>query len=209
MGIKEWIVPQDRIFFDLFKNLAAIVRSGADHMVETAIGQQDIHLKYVQMKEIEHTADDIAHSIFELLNRTFIPPFEPEEISRLTKSLDDIIDYLTDTMQHMHTYSINKPDIHMVEMAEIIQRSTKELEAAISDIIDIKRPQKILEHCIEVNRLENEVDDILERAITDLFKTDDPLRIIKFKDIYEDLERASDRCEDAAHVIADITIKHS
>jgi uncharacterized protein Yka (UPF0111/DUF47 family) len=109
----------------------------------------------------------------------------------------------------MYYYGINATDSHMVELAKLIHMSTVEIESAVKGIRSIKDPRYIEERCIEVNRLENLADDVLAHAVTDLFKTNDAIAIIKFKDIYEHLETATDRCEDVANVLSDIAIRHS
>ena len=212
MGIKEWVVPQDKVFFDLFDRMARTVVSAADMLVEIVENFAKIENVEEQcraMKEIEHLGDEITHEIYEQLNLTFITPLEPEEISRLASALDDILDYIDGTMQQMYSYGITETDNSMVELAKLVQLSVIEIEKAVNGIRTIKNPTQIEERCIEVNRLENIADNVLGRAIMDLFKTKDAITIIKLKDIYENLEIATDKCEDAANVLSDIAIRHS
>ena len=212
MGIKEWVVPQDKVFFDLFDRMARTVVSAADMLVEIVENFAKIENVEEQcraMKEIEHLGDEITHEIYEHLNLTFITPLEPEEISRLASALDDILDYIDGTMQQMYSYGITETDNSMVELAKLVQLSVIEIEKAVNGIRTIKNPTQIEERCIEVNRLENIADNVLGRAIMDLFKTKDAITIIKLKDIYENLEIATDKCEDAANVLSDIAIRHS
>ncbi|HPZ33216.1 MAG TPA: DUF47 family protein [Methanoculleus sp.] len=212
MGIKEWVVPQDKVFFDLFDRMARTVVSAADMLVEIVENFAKIENVEEQcraMKEIEHLGDEITHEIYEQLNLTFITPLEPEEISRLASALDDILDYIDGTMQQMYSYGITETDNSMVELAKLVQLSVIEIEKAVNGIRTIKNPTQIEERCIEVNRLENIADNVLGRAIMDLFKTKDAITIIKLKDIYENLEIATDKCEDAANVLSDIAIRHT
>ena len=109
----------------------------------------------------------------------------------------------------MYYYGIENTDSHMVELSKLIHLSTIEIEGAVKGIRSIKDPRYIEERCIEVNRLENLADDVLAHAVTDLFKTNDAITIIKLKDIYEHLETATDYCEDVANILSDIAIRHS
>jgi uncharacterized protein Yka (UPF0111/DUF47 family) len=209
VGIKEWVVPQDKVFFDLFDRMAQTVVSAADLLVDFVENFEDVKGKCHRMKQIEHRGDEITHEIYEQLNRTFITPLEPEEISRLASALDDILDYIDGTAQQMYSYGITETDDQMIELAKLIQLSVIEIEKAVTGIRTIKNPVLIEERCIEVNRLENVADNVLNHAIMDLFKTKDAITIIKLKDIYENLEMATDKCEDVANVLSDIAIRHS
>jgi len=209
VGIKEWVIPQDRQFFDLMERLAETVQEGAELLVGFIEDYTDVGSKCRQMKEIEHRGDEVTHEIYELLNRTFITPLEPEEISRLASALDDILDYINGVVHQMYMYDIDKTDPHMIELSKIIHLSVTEIVAAVKGIRIMKDPVSIEERCIEINRLENLADDVLGHAISDLFRTDDAIEIIKLKDVYENLERATDKCEDAANVLSDIAIRHS
>ena len=209
MGLKEWLIPQDKIFFDLFDRLAAVVVLASYRLVDLVDDFSDVKSKVDALERLEHDGDKITHEIYENLNRTFITPLDPEEISKLASALDDILDYIEGTAQRMHNYGITETDTFMVELAKLIQLSVVELEEAVKGIRTMKNPHQIEHHCIEVNRLENLADDILAHAISDLFKTQDSIAIIKRKDVYEYLEIATDKCEDAANVLSDIAIRHS
>jgi len=209
VGIKEWVIPQDKVFFDLFDEMAATVVTAADLLVEFVENFENVKEQCYRMKHIEHQGDEITHQIYEHLNRTFITPLEPEEISRLASALDDILDYIDGTVQQMYGYGITETDESMVELAKLIQLSVIEIEKAVNSIRSISDPGLIEERCIEVNRLENIADNVLGRAIMDLFKTEDAITIIKLKDIYENLEIATDKCEDVANVLSDIAIRHT
>jgi uncharacterized protein Yka (UPF0111/DUF47 family) len=209
VGIKEWLIPQDKVFFDLFDRMAALVVLASYRLVDLVDDFSDVKNKVHQIEQMEHDGDRITHEIYEQLNRTFITPLEPEEISKLASALDDILDYIDGTAQKMLNYGIEATDTHMNELAKLVQLSVVELEEAVKAIRAIKEPRLIEERCIEVNRLENLADDVLAHAINEIFRTNDPIAIIKFKDIYEHLEIATDKCEDAANVLSDIAIRHS
>jgi uncharacterized protein Yka (UPF0111/DUF47 family) len=209
MSIREWVVPQDREFFVLFEEMADTVRLSADFLVLLMEDYSDLKNKCHRMKQFEHQGDVITHNIYEHLNRTFITPLEPEEISALASALDDVLDYIEGTTAQMHSYGIPNTDAPMREFSKIIQLSAIELQGAVRGISTLKDPKRIEEHCIEINRLENLADEVLAHAIRDLFQTEDAIRIIKLKDVYENLEAATDKCEDAANVLSDIVIRHT
>lgn len=162
-----------------------------------------------EIEKLEHKGDQFTHDIYKQLNTSFITPIDPEEISSLASALDEVLDYIDGATEKMYYYNIGATDAHMIELAKIIHMSTTELESAVKGIRSIKDPRYIEERCIEVNRLENLADDVLAHAVTELFKTNDAITIIKLKDIYEHLETATDYCEDVANVLSDIAIRHS
>lgn len=209
MGLKEWIVPQDKVFFDLFEKQADTVNEGAMLLHALVNDYVDVKNQCHRIKEIEHRGDEIAHQVYEQLNLTFITPLEPEEISRLATALDDVLDYIDGTTQQMYGYGVTETDDLMKELARLIYLSTQEIQTAVRLIRTMDDPRAVEKHCIEINRLENLADAVLADAIKNLFSTNDAITIIKLKDIYENLEEATDRCEDVANVLSDIAIRHS
>jgi uncharacterized protein Yka (UPF0111/DUF47 family) len=209
MGFREWLIPQDKIFFDLFEQQAAVVTEASQKLVRLTEDFTNVKEKRHEIEQLEHRGDQITHDIYEQLNRTFITPLEPEEISRLASMLDEVLDYIDGTTEQMLYYSIESSDAHMIELAKLIHMSAVEIEMAVKGIRSIKDPKYIEDRCIEVNRLENLADDVLAHALTDLFRTQHAITIIKLKDIYEHLEQATDFCEDVANVLSDIAIRHS
>jgi uncharacterized protein Yka (UPF0111/DUF47 family) len=209
VGIKEWVIPQDRVFFDLFDEMVETVVIAADLLVDFVENFENVKEQCYRMKKIEHRGDEITHQIYEQLNRTFITPLEPEEISRLASALDDILDYIDGTVQQMYGYGITETDDYMLRLAKLVQLCAIEIEKAVKSIRSITDPSVIEERCIEVNRLENIADNVLGQAIIELFRTEDAVTIIKLKDIYENLEIATDMCEDVANVLSDIAIRHT
>jgi uncharacterized protein len=203
------LIPQDKVFFEMFERQAATVREAAYLLVALSEDFTNVRDKRHAIELLEHQGDQITHGIYEQLNRTFITPIDPEEISRLASTLDDVLDYIDGSAEKMFYYGIGNTDSHRVELSKLIHLSTVEIEGAVKGIRSIKDPRYIEERCIEVNRLENLADDVLAHAVTDLFQTNDAITIIKLKDIYEHLETATDYCEDVANVLSDIAIRHS
>ncbi|MDO8872857.1 MAG: DUF47 family protein [Methanoregula sp.] len=209
MGIRELLIPKDKIFFDLFEKQAEVITEAAWLLVALTEDFTDVKHKRHAIELLEHKGDLITHDIYQQLNSTFITPIDPEEISKLASSLDEVLDYIDGATEKMYYYNIESTDSHMIELAKLIHMSSVEIESAVKAIRSIKDPRYIEERCIEVNRLENLADDVLAHAVTDLFKTTDAITIIKLKDIYEHLEIATDNCEDVANVLSDIAIRHS
>ncbi len=209
MGLRELLIPQDKVFFDLFEQQAGIVAEAAHNLVVLTEDFTDVKEKRHAIEVLEHKGDQVTHTIYEQLNRTFITPLEPEEISRLASTLDEVLDYIDGSAEKMFYYGIEATDAHMVELAKLIHMQAIEIGKAVRGIRKIKDPQAIEECCIEVNRLENLADDVLAHAVTDLFRTQHAVTIIKLKDIYEQLESATDYCEDVANVLSDIAIRHT
>src|SRR5512136_2556908 len=209
MGLRELLIPHDKIYFDLFEKQAGVLKEAAWQLVALTEDFTNVKEKRHEIEKLEHKGDQITHDIYKQLNTSFITQLDPEEISRLASSLDEVLDYIDGSTEKMYYYNIGTTDTHMIELAKLIHMSTSEIESAVRGIRSIKDPRYIEERCIEVNRLENLADDVLAHAVTDLFRTNDAITIIKFKDIYEHLETATDRCEDVANVLSDIAIRHS
>jgi len=209
MGIRELLIPQDPIFFDLFERQAAFVKEAAHQLIILTGDFTSVKEKRQGIELLEHQGDQVTHDIYEQLNRTFITPLEPDEISRLASGLDEVLDYIDGAAEKMLYFGIEGTDAYMIELAKLIHMQTVELEGAVRSIRSLKDPNYIEERCIEVNRLENLADDVLAQAVTDLFRTRHAITIIKLKDIYEQLETATDNCEDVANVLSDIAIRHT
>ena len=209
MGLRELLIPHDKIYFDLFEKQAEVLKEAAWQLVALTEDFTNVKEKRHEIEKLEHKGDQITHDIYKQLNTSFITPIDPEEISSLASSLDEVLDYIDGATEKMYYYNIGATDAHMIELAKIIHMSTTEIEGAVKGIRSLKDPRYIEERCIEVNRLENLADDVLAHAVTELFKTDDAITIIKLKDIYEHLETATDYCEDVANVLSDIAIRHS
>ena len=209
MGLRELLIPHDKIYFDMFEKQAGVLKEAAWQLVALTEDFTNVKEKRHEIEKLEHKGDQITHDIYKQLNTSFITPLDPEEITLLASTLDEVLDYIDGATEKMYYYNIGATDAHMIELAKIIHMSTTELEGAVKGIRSIKDPRYIEERCIEVNRLENLADDVLAHAVTELFKTNDAITIIKFKDIYEHLETATDYCEDVANVLSDIAIRHS
>lgn len=209
MGFKEWIIPQEKHFFDMLERQADVVVEGAEALLDMTKNFNQVDKKRNNIKDIEHKGDDLVHEIAEALNKTFVTPIDHDDMSKLTSRLDDILDFIEAASHRMWAYEIKTVPPDMVKLAEVILAGSKEVNHAIKDLRNISRRNEILKHCIEINRLENVGDDITHVAVAGLFKKYEAIEIIKLKEIYEHLEMATDKCEDAADVIKDVFIKNS
>jgi predicted phosphate transport protein (TIGR00153 family) len=159
------------------------------------------------VEEYEHEGDKITHRILRTLHQTFITPVDREDIHKLTSVMDDVIDLIEGSAARMAMYRITKPTPAAQRLAGIIVRCTDQI---VRGVTALPRFESIQEHCIEINRLENEADEVSRAAIAALFLEDvPPLEVIKWKEIYETMETATDRCEDVANMLEEIALKHS
>lgn len=209
MGLKEWIIPQDKHFFSMLENESSNVLDGSKTLLDMLKNYENINEKQQKIKDIERNGDNVVHEIFEELNKTFITPIDHGDISSLASAFDDVLDRIDGVATRLVLYEIEKPEDGMIRLVEILAEQTEELNSAIKGLRNIKNPKEIEQRCIEVNRLENVADDVYKNAVAKLFKTKDAIEIMKLKEIYECLEHATDMCEDAANVISDIVVKNS
>lgn len=207
MGLKEWIVPQDRAFFRWLDEAASNAHACALALQELLTHFGDIAARRQQVKDLEHKGDSISHEIFDALSRTFVTPLDREDIGALTKSFDDIVDFMYAAVNRIHLYGISQPTDAMRRLADLLVAQTQELAAALQEIRSPRTRQKVLARAIEINRLENQADRLLNESVADLFRGTDPIHIMKHKEVLEMLETATDKCEDVADVLSDIVRK--
>jgi len=193
----------------MLEHQADVVVEGADALLDMTKNFHQVAVKRDKIKDIEHRGDEIVHEIADALNRTFVTPIDHDDLSKLTSRLDDILDFIEAASHRMWSYEIKSIPPDMIKLTEVIVSSAREVNHAVKDLRDFKRRDEIFKHCIEVNRLENVGDDITHVAVAGLFKEYGPIEIIKLKEIYEYLEMATDKCEDAADVIKDVFVKNS
>ena len=199
------LIPRETKFFELFDELSACLTEGAKLLRSILYNPQDLGLKVEQMQAIEHRGDKATHAIITKLNQSFITPFDREDIHRLASSLDDVLDFMNSAAVRLVMYNISAPPPPAAELAGIIVQQSEELAKAVSNL---EKNQHVLEHCVEINRLENEADLVSRKAIARLFEVEkDPISLIKMKELYEVLETATDKAEDAANVLEAVVLK--
>jgi len=206
----RWLLPRDEDFFGLFERHAALTVEGAREMQRLVQGGQNVRTRAARIKEIEHETDVITHACVERLHKTFITPFDRDDIHRLITRMDDVMDYIESAAIAVMLYELVEMTDPARELADVLVRSTESVAVAVSGLRNVTQSQAILDACIEVNRLENEGDEILRGALADLFReAKDPLLVLKWKEVYEALENATDRCEDVANVIEGVVLEHA
>lgn len=202
--------PREEKFFELFNRAAEHIEQGVQKFIDLLNNYTDVEIKIKQIKDIEHESDKITHETIEKLNTTFITPFDREDIHELITKMDDILDFIEAASQRLFLYRVEKPTEELKELSNTLLKAVREVKKAIHNLRDFKNRSPILASCIEINSLENEGDNQLRNAIANLFKNSpDPIRVIKFKEIYETIEIAIDRCEDVANIIEGIVLKNA
>ena len=208
MGFKEWIIPQDKVFFNLLEEQAELVLKAAELFKKMINNHNTFGVKMKRMRALEHEGDELVHEIFQKLNKTFITPIDHEDISKLAALYDDVLDYIDAVANKIYLFKLKKPDGVIKDFADLIVKQVKEVNATLKQIRKIK--QKEMEKKFKaVHKLENEADDLCDNAIAKLFKQKDPIKILIMKDIYEFLEQITDKCEDICLVIQDIVMKNA
>jgi predicted phosphate transport protein (TIGR00153 family) len=203
-------LPREDDFFALFERHAALTVEGAAEFRRLVSGEHNVQALAKRVKEIEHETDVITHTCVERLHRTFITPFDRDDIHRLISRMDDVMDFIDSAAARIALYEVAPMTPAVRDLAEVLLKSTRAVAIAVAGLRDLKHPQAILDACIEVNRLENEGDEILRTAVGALFReATDPLLVMKWKEIYEALEDATDRCEDVANTIEGVVLEHA
>jgi len=209
MGFKEWIIPQEKHFFQLLSRQSDIVLKCVQALSDLVRDPRNLATKSMAIEEIESEGDEVVHEVIELLNKTFVTPIDHDDLSKLTQKMDDVIDYIDASAVRIRSYEIQEIPVTMIDLVDVLMKQVEELHAAIHRLSNMHKSNDLLERCVEINRLENVADDITHSAVAGLFKLDDIKMIIKLKEIYELLEEATDHCEDVADVVKDVVIKNA
>lgn len=203
-------IPREEKFFDLFEESARNLLRGAGLLAELIGKWENIEEKVREISELEHHGDNITHRIIAQLHATFVTPIDREDIAQLAERMDDVMDFIEGAAVAMLIYEVKRPTERAQELADILVRSTSEVSAALPRLRRRNQLNKIPEHCIEINRLENEADRVVRAALTELFHDQvDLADVIKWREIYEHMETATDRCEDIANVLEGVMIKRA
>jgi predicted phosphate transport protein (TIGR00153 family) len=201
-------LPREEEYFAFFSQMTSHIYDAAHELVEMLNSpSSDYEQHSRRIKAFEHECDELTHNVVTRLNKSFITPFDREDIYLLSGALDDIVDLIDDAARAMVMYDIRETSPHARRFADVLQRMAIQLHEAVSML---EKPNGIGPRLVELHRLENEGDDIYHTAIAELFRNaTDPLNVIKWKDIYEKLEAAVDRCENVANIIESVIIKHA
>lgn len=199
------LVPRDVKFFHMFADMASNLGDGARLLKQILSDFKDVEVRVQQLKDIEHRGDEMTHNVLTKLNQTFITPFDREDIYRLASSLDDVLDFVYAAGVRLTMYKITSAPPAAAKLADLIVRQSEQLLHAV---IGLDKQDKVLDYCVEINRLENEADAIARSAIAEVFeKETNPISLIKLKELYEVLETATDKAEDAANVLEGVVLK--
>ena len=203
-------IPREEKFFDLFQASAENMVKAAHSLKEMISSWEHVEGKAAEITELEHKGDTITHEIMSRLNRTFVTPFDREDIVQLAHSLDDVTDFIHSAADAMVLYKVDRPGERAKELADIILQGTEEIEKVLPQLKKRIILSSVLKLCVEINRLENLADRVYRSAIAELFDdSTDMAHIIKWREIYAHMESATDRCEDVADVLEGVAIKHA
>ena len=210
--IGNFFMPKNKIFYELFEQVAdTVVDMGTQLKRVVAEPDRDKRMPLIKVVEdLEHKNDDHTHRIFTELGRNFITPFDREDIHYLATALDDICDYIYSTAKKINFYNINPNDTGIQKMADLILQGCSEIKVAVYGLRDMNNLRRMTEALVKVNSLENQADDVFDMSIERLFDSESDIKeLIKKREIYQAMEIATDKCEDAANVIESIIIKYS
>ena len=207
--MKLRLIPQEGRFFELFDMATQNVTKGAELLAKLVTEGADNAELRREIEEVEHEGDITTHEIADRLNRTFITPFDHEDIHALAGRLDDILDNIEATSDRMHLYEAGPPAPEMARLVEVLVEASRVVERAVRGLRDMKNARRILDYCIEIHRLENIGDEQSRQALAALFRGSDALHALKWKEIYDHVENALDKCEDVASIVESIVVKHT
>jgi uncharacterized protein len=209
MRIRDLILPEDRVFFTLFKEMTEKIDEASATLNEITHELPQGTEKAHKVRQLEHHGDEITRKIFEQLDESLITPLEPEEIARLAPALDDVLDRIDWVTHQLCNYEIPQTNDVLKEFSYLIILATAEISHAANDLTSLKNPEDVRTHVQEISRLYNLSTELLSRAILELFKTNDLLLIIKLKDIYEGMAKVMEKCNDVGHALGDIAKAHA
>ena len=202
------LLPREEKFYHLFLRQVDIISEAARLLLDgLQQGKARLAGAATDISVLEHKGDEVIHEVFKRLNQTFITPIDPEDIHNISSALDNVLDGIEDTSHRLVSYRIDPVPPNMVTLAEIVGTCSKAVQAAVDAM---EKNGGTMEHCIEINRLENEADRIGRSAVVELFDNEtDPIRLIKLKEVYEFFEATIDSCEDVADVLQNVVVKNS
>ncbi|MFZ9263241.1 MAG: DUF47 domain-containing protein [Chitinophagaceae bacterium] len=205
-------LPKDRVFYSLFESVADTVHDMSLKLQEMVYeAEEDKRASILaSIENLEHKNDDFTHTVFTELGRNFITPFDREDIHQLATALDDIADYIYASAKKINFYKINPNDTGIQKMTEMIVQGSHEIKTAVHGLRDMKNLRAMTEALVKINSIENQADDVFDMSIEMLFNNENDFKVVlKKREIYQVLEIATDKCEDAANVIETIIIKYA
>lgn len=204
-------VPTDMAFYDLFEQETANLVVAAEKLVDFFNKYENVEAKAKELKDLEHRGDVITHEIIARVHRSFVTPIDSEDITLLAHSLDDVMDFIEAAGRTACLYHIVQPTERARELARIVDKMARKLNEVMPQLRHRGQFPWILKQCVEINTLENEADDVQHAALAELFEVcrTDTCEVIKWREIYEHLENATDRGEDVANVLEGVVLKYA
>ena len=206
------LLPREERFFDQFERICATLVEGARTLAGVVGEPGSASSKITRLRELEHEADEITHETLDRLNRTFLTPFDREDIDAMARMLDDMMDYLEEAGQRIGIYRIESPREDATRLSELPINGAEELQKLFRELPRHKKnKEKIRQHLLEIHRIENQGDVLLRSALSRLFEEEglSPVDLLKWKDVYELIETSTDMCEKISHVVDAILVKHA
>ena len=209
-GFLSWVRSNDKEIIDVLEEQAVNLVKATSYLVEFMSSyKMDGESRYKIIKDLEHQGDQITHRLFTILDKTFVTPLDPEDISKLTSAIDEVLDATEGVANRFVLFTIQAPTPYMIELSKILLSASQEVQLLITRIRNLKSASNLIDHSKNIVNYEHKADTIYRTAIAEIFKTNNnPIEIIKLKEIYETLEGALDRCADVADVVEDIALKY-
>jgi len=212
LNLLKLFSPKDKVFYSLFEEIAnTVAKMGV--VLKQLVYETDVEKRNAlvsQLETMEHINDELTHKVFTELGRNFITPFDREDIHYLASALDDIADYIYNAAKKIRFYRVNPNDSGIQKMADLIELSSEHVKSAVMELRNMRNMRQITDALVKVNSIENQADDIYDMSIDRLFQSEpDVKEVIKKREIYQALENATDKCEDAGNVIESIIIKYA
>jgi uncharacterized protein len=208
----KFFLPKDRIFYQLFEEVSVTSLEMAV-LLKKMVNEREFDVRAEilrQIEDLEHKNDDLTHKIFTELSRNFITPFDREDIHYLASAMDDVADYIFASAKKINFYRVDPQHESFTKMADLIMQGCENIKTAVTGLKDMKNMRQITDALVRVNSIENQADDVFDHSIERLFATEnDAKEVIKKREIYQVMEIATDKCEDAANVIESIIVKYA
>ena len=211
-NIFSYFIPKDRKFFPLFESASAnLVEMGI--LIKKLVNTDDLKERepiHKEIEHLEHKGDDITHQIYLELSKTFITPFDREDIHTLATTLDDVADYIHGSSNRILLYNVHESTVAIKKLADLVAQACVDVDKAIKEIKNLKNIRVITDSCVRINSIENQADEVFDQAVGDLFDYEDDAKVImKYKEVLNALEAATDMCEDVANVLETILVKNA
>lgn len=212
-SIFQYFVPKDKkVFFPLFEQAANNLVTMSNVLLE-ALHTADLKQReelYNQIDKLENFGDELTHQIYTELGKNFITPFDREDITTLTNAIDNVADYIQGSVNRMSLYKVEEISAPIIKLSELILQGSTEIAKAIKELKDLRNVRAIADCCVRINNIENQADDVFDRAVADLFLYEtDAINLIRYKEVLAALETGTDMCEDVANILETILVKNT